>query len=140
MKLPVSYAVHPFYEEAIAHALVDVATELRLADPAELMLMIRKEQAANIADLVNSSTELFYRHGTFRYALTASFEMKWNSTPTASFEMEFNNANVCAFFRLMIGERRAGVNVRHVFFDEPDVGYASRRRRLAEAIIDARIR
>ena len=41
--------------------MVDVATELRPADPSELILMIRGEQAANIADLVNSSSELFFQ-------------------------------------------------------------------------------
>ena len=51
-------------ERIIADALVDVATELRLTDAAELILMIRNDHAANIADLVNSSTELFYKSGT----------------------------------------------------------------------------
>ena len=34
--------------------------------------MIRSEQAANIADLVNSSSELFFSGGTLRYALSAA--------------------------------------------------------------------
>ena len=44
---------HSVHERIIADAIVDVATELRLADPIEFMAMIRAEQAANIADLVN---------------------------------------------------------------------------------------
>ncbi len=139
MTLVLGKAVNTAFERTIADALVDVATELRLADPAELMMMIRREQAANIADLVNSSTELFYRYGTFRYALAASFELRWNSTPAASFEMEFNNALVCAFFSLVIGERRAAVNVRHVFFEETGLSLPLRKRRLEAAIADARV-
>ena len=46
--------------------------------------MIRNDQAANIADLVNSSTELFYRSGTLRYALSASFNAPWDATPVRS--------------------------------------------------------
>ena len=46
----------PARERIIADALVDVASELRLTDAAELMLMIHNDHAANIADLVNSST------------------------------------------------------------------------------------
>ena len=42
-------------ERIIADALVDVATELRLADAAELILMIRSDHAANIADLVRAA-------------------------------------------------------------------------------------
>src|SRR5215469_13492017 len=53
---------HPLAsEQIIADALVDVASELRLPDAAELMSMILNDHAANIADLVNSSTELFSR-------------------------------------------------------------------------------
>ena len=44
------------HEKALADALVDVATELRLSDPTEFILLVRGEQAANISDLVNSSS------------------------------------------------------------------------------------
>ena len=69
-------------EQIIANALVDFASELRLTDAAELMSMIRNDHAANIADLVNSSTELFFKSGTLRYALSASFKAPWDATPT----------------------------------------------------------
>ena len=49
------------HERMLADAMVDVATELRLADPLEFLMMIRGDQDANIADLVNSSSELFFR-------------------------------------------------------------------------------
>ena len=39
-------------EKIIAEGIVDVATELRLADVGDLMLFIRSDQAANIEDLV----------------------------------------------------------------------------------------
>ena len=71
-------------ERIIADALVDVASELRLTDAAELILMIRNDHAANIADLVNSSTELFYKSGTLRYALSASFKAPWDATPVVA--------------------------------------------------------
>jgi hypothetical protein len=43
-------------EKIIAESIVDVATELRLADVSDLMLFIRSDQTANIEDIVNSST------------------------------------------------------------------------------------
>ena len=61
-------------ERVIAAALIDVASELRLTDVAELINLIRNDETANLADLVNSSTELFYKSGALRYALTASFK------------------------------------------------------------------
>jgi hypothetical protein len=54
----------PEREQIIADALVGFASELRLTDAAELMSMIQNDQAANLADLVNSSTELYFKSGT----------------------------------------------------------------------------
>src|SRR3974390_1899306 len=104
-------------EQIIADALVDVASELRLTDAAELMSMIRNDQAANIADLVNSSTELFFKNGTLRYALSASFKAPWDATPVVAIDMEFRHAAVCTSFRLKIGQRRAGVEIIDILFD-----------------------
>ena len=105
-------------ERIIADALVDVASELRLTDPAELIFMIRNDNAANIADLVNSSTELFFRSGTLRYALSASFKAPWDATPVVAIDMEFRHGMVSAFFKLTIGQRRAGVEIIDILFDE----------------------
>src|ERR1700748_3909930 len=93
-------------EQIIADALVDFASELRLTDAGELMSMIQNEHAANLADLVNSSTELFFKSGTLRYALSASFKAPWDATPTVEIDLEFRHASVCAFFRLTIRQRR----------------------------------
>ena len=128
------------HEEMIANAMVDVATELRLADPSELILMIRGEQAANIADLVNSSSELFFKSGTLRYALSAGCDVQWDSTPIIRLDMEFRHAAVCAFFRLMIGRKRAAVDVVEVLFDDDDLDGAAKDQRLSAAIAGARLR
>ena len=61
-------------EKIIAESVVDVATELRLADVCDLMLFIRCEQTANIEDLVNSSTELYFKNGTLKYALVGRLQ------------------------------------------------------------------
>ena len=127
------------HEEIIANAMVEVATELRLADPSELILMIRGEQAANIADLVNSSSELFFRSGALRYALSAGCDVQWDSTPIIRLDMEFRYAAVCAFFRLMIGRKRAAVDVVEVLFDDGDLDGAAKNRRLSAAIAAARL-
>jgi hypothetical protein len=127
------------HEQMIANAMVDVATELRLADPSELILMIRGEQAANIADLVNSSSELFFKSGTLRYALSAGCDVQWDSTPIVRLDMEFRYAAVSAFFRLMIGRKRAAVDVVEVLFDNDDLDEAAKDQRLAAVIAGARV-
>jgi hypothetical protein len=107
-------------DQIIAAAMVDVATELRLTDPSELIVMIRGEQAANIADLVNSSGELFFRGGALRYALSAGCDVQWDTTPVVRLDMEFHYAAVSAFFKLTIGRKRAGIEVVEVLVDGED--------------------
>ena len=127
-------------EQIIADALVDVASELRLTDAAELILMIRDDHAANIADLINSSTELFFKSGTLRYALSARFEAPWDATPVIEIDMEFRHAAVCAFFRLKIGQRRAGVEIIDILFDEQGLDDLAKAERLSGAFASARLR
>ena len=127
------------HEKIIADGIVDVATELRLADASELMLMIRNDQEANIADLVNSSTELYFKSGTLKYALVAGCDVRWDSAPTIRLDMEFRHASVNAFFRLMLGQSHAGVEVIDIFFDEKGLDPAAKAQRLTEAIADARL-
>ena len=127
-------------EQIIADALVDFASELRLTDAAELMSMIRNDHAANIADLVNSSTELFFKSGTLRYALSASFKASWDATPTVEIDMEFRHASVCAFFRLTIGQRRAGVEITEILFEERELDDFAKGERLSAALKSARLR
>jgi hypothetical protein len=126
-------------EQIIAQALVDVASELRLIDAAELMTMIRNDHAANIADLINSSTELFFKSGTLRYALSASYKAPWDGTPVIALDMEFRHAMVSAFFRLTIGERRAGVEVIDILFDEQGLDDRAKAERLKAAFDTARL-
>ncbi len=126
-------------KRVIADALADVASELRLTDVAELIALIRNDEAANLADLVNSSTELFYKKGTLRYALSASFEAPWDATPEVALDMEFRHAKVSAFFRLTIGRRRAGVEVFDVLFDEEGLDERAKLGRLADAFASARV-
>ncbi|HZZ21261.1 MAG TPA: hypothetical protein VFE60_01130 [Roseiarcus sp.] len=126
-------------EQVIAEALVGFASELRLTDAAELMSMIQNEHAANLADLVNSSTELFFKSGTLRYALSASFKAPWDATPAVEIDLEFRYAAVCAFFRLTIGHRRAGVEILEILFEEPGLDDFAKGERLAGAFETARL-
>jgi hypothetical protein len=126
-------------ERVLADALVDVASELRLTDAAELVAMIRSDQAANIADLVNSSTELFFKSGTLRYALSSSVEAPWDATPVVALDMEFHHAMVSAFFRLTIGQRQAGVEIVDILFDEKGLDEPAKAERLAAAFASARL-
>ncbi len=123
-------------ERIIADAIVPVATELRLSDPTEFILLVRGEQEANIADLVNSSSELFFKKGSLRYALSADCSLSWGSTPSVTLDMEFRHHRVTAFFRLTLGGLRARVEVLDVLI-EPDLGDGAER--LRAALADAKL-
>ncbi len=126
-------------ERIIADSLIDVASELRLTDVVEFIKMIHSDHAANIADLVNSSSELFFKSGTLRYALTASFVAHWDEPPVVALDLEFRHATVCAFFRLAIGRRRAGVEIIDILFDEQGLDDRQKVEQLRAALESARL-
>jgi hypothetical protein len=126
-------------EKIIAQNIVDVATELRLADVSDLMLFIRCDQTANIEDIVNSSTELYFRNGTLKYALAAGCSVRWDSSPTILLDMEFRHAAVSVFFRLVLSQSRAAVEVIDIFFDESGLDQDAMIQKLIEAVADAKL-
>lgn len=127
------------FEKIIAQEIVDVATELRLADVSDLMLFIRNDQTANIEDLVNSSTELYFKNGTLRYALVAGCSVRWDAAPTILLDMEFRHALVSVFFRLVLSQSRAAVEIIDMFFDEKGLDSELKAQRLIDAVADARL-
>jgi hypothetical protein len=54
--------------------------------------------------------------------------------------MEFRHAAVCAFFRLKIGQRRAGVEIIDILFDEQGLDELAKAERLSAALDGARLR
>jgi hypothetical protein len=126
-------------EKALAEGLRDVATELRLIDPADLIAYIRTEQFGNIRALVNSSTEMFFKPGTITFGLSGEVDLAWGCAPTISLDMEFHHLNVSAYFRLVLQSLKAGIEISYVSFEggseDPDKNTA----RLIDAIEDARL-
>ncbi len=128
------------HERLLADAIVGVATELRLSDPTEFILLVRGEQEANISDLVNSSSELFFKKGALRYGFASDCALGWGSPPSVSLDMEFRHDCVTAFFRLILSGQRAAVEVLDVTLDDgvgsPEGEVAER---LRQAIASARL-
>lgn len=126
-------------EKALAEGLRDVATELRLIDPADFIAFIRTEQFGNLRNLVNSSTEMFFKPGTITFGLAGEVDLPWGCAPCISLDMEFHHLNVSAYFRLVLRSLEAGIEISYVSFEggsqDPDKNTA----RLIEAIEDARI-
>jgi hypothetical protein len=126
-------------EKALADGMRDVASELRLVDPADFIAFIRTEQFGNIRNLVNSSTEMFYKPGTISFGLSGEVDLPWGCAPCIALDMEFHHLNVSAYFRLELKSLQAGIELTYVSFEggseDPDRNTA----RLIEAIEDARL-
>jgi hypothetical protein len=125
-------------EMALADGLRDVASELRLIDAADLIAFIRTEQFANIGNLVNSSTELYYKPGTLSFGQSADLDVKWGGTPTIALDMEFHHLQVSVYFRLLLEALQAAVEINYISFDGPAIDPEENTGRLVAAIADAR--
>lgn len=126
-------------EKALAEGLRDVATELRLIDPADFIAFIRTEQFGNLRNLVNSSTEMFFKPGTITFGLSGEVDLPWGCAPCISLDMEFHHLNVSAYFRLVLRSLEAGIEISYVSFEDGSQDPDKNTARLIEAIEDARI-
>jgi hypothetical protein len=126
-------------EMALADGLRDVAAELRLIDAADLIAFIRTEQFANIANLVNSSTELYYRRGTLSFGRSGDIDLKWGGVPTVSLDMEFHHMQVSVYFRLRLEALQAGIEIDYINFETGCADPDQNTRALTAAIAAARL-
>jgi hypothetical protein len=126
-------------EKALADGLRDVASELRLIDAADLIVFIRTEQFGNIGNLVNSSTELYYKPGTLRFGRSGDIDVKWGGEPAVSLDMEFHHMQVSVYFRLMLEARQAGIEIDYISFEVGSADPDRNTQRLIDAIAQARL-
>ena len=108
-------------------------------DPVDLVSFIRFGCFTAIEDLIQSSTELFFKHGTLSCAWTACVDLAWDSLPLVTLGLEFRNSGVSIFFDLLLGARGGDVAVRAVLFEEPVSDRSGGLRLLARAIAEARL-
>lgn len=126
-------------EAIIAENLHEVVTELRLVDPADYIAFIRCELFANIADVVNSATELYFFPGTLELGHGGDYRCDWQSPPSIVLDMEFRNQGVYAYFRLILADKTAGVELNHIAFENADEDPARNTLRLRNAFSAARL-
>ena len=126
-------------EKFIGDAVKSVAAELRLVDLDILARFIYLEQHANIADLVASSCELFFKDNTLVYGSRADIELKWGEIPDVVLDLEFRHLGVQVFFALSLRPLVAAVDVHAITFDGESRSPQENTARLIAALDDARI-
>lgn len=126
-------------ERALGRGVRELASDLRLVEPGAYVDFVRAERFANIANLVSSSAELFFKPGTIFFGHSGEVDLRWDQPPTVALDMEFRHKRVNVYFRLVLEAERAGVEITYLAFEgaseEPD----ENTRRLVEAIADARL-
>lgn len=126
-------------EKILGEAVKSVAAELRLVDLSILARMIHLEQHGNIADLVASSCELFFREGALIYGSRAHVDLKWGEIPNVVIDLEFAHRGINVFFGLNLRPLNAAVDIHAITFDGPSRSPDENTQALADALEDARI-
>jgi hypothetical protein len=126
-------------EKALADGIKEVASELRLIEAADFVAFIRTEQFANIANLVNSSAELYFKPETIKFGLSGDVNLQWGGTPSVSLDMEFHHKKVNVYFRLMLEALHAGIEIDYITFDDGSSDPDRNTERLIDAIACARL-
>lgn len=125
--------------KAIAEGIKEVAAELRLIEVADFISFIHFEQFGNIRDIVNSSMELYFKHGTLSYGCAADYELEWDRPPAIVIDMDFHHRQVTVSFNLVLCAYHAAVTIRSISFAEPSSSPEEDTLHLIAAIADARL-
>lgn len=125
--------------KAIAEGIKEVASELRLINVADFISFIHSEQFGNIRDIINSSVELYFKHGTLSYGCAADYEIEWDQPPSIVLDLEFHHCEVIATFALLLRAQHAAVTIRSISFGEPASTPELDTQQLVAAIADARL-
>ena len=127
------------YSAILSDNLNDVVTELRTIDLVDIVSYIRYGSFATLDDLIQSSTELFFKPGTISFAWTARVELGWDEPPIVTIGMEFRHHAASVFFDLTLRANQQGVKVCGILFDDPIGTPAEKLGVLAHALEAARM-
>ena len=107
-------------EKIVAVAIWPVATELRMIDVADLISMLRFERHANLADIVASAAELFYLPDTIKLGIGGDYKLDWDTAAKVVLDLELRPVGVTIYIRLTLEHDKAGVEIDHIVFDDPN--------------------
>lgn len=105
-------------ERVFATEIRDFIAELCLLDGGVLIGWVRGEKHANIADLVASSAEPFFKDATLAYADGADVTLAWGQSMQVVLDMEFVTKPVTVFFKLVLDGYYAGVAIQRILAEQ----------------------
>ena len=126
-------------EKALANGIKEVVAELRLVDVVDYVAFLRMDLHGNIADIVESSAQLYLAPGALRFAHGGDVHLNWGSAPAIDLDMEFHGVEVTVHFKLSLTATKAAVHINYIAFSDPDADPAANTERLKAAIASARL-
>ncbi|MGO4707432.1 hypothetical protein AB4072_16845 [Microvirga sp. 2MCAF38] len=127
------------YEKILSNNLKDVLAELYLIDCGIFLSYVTGEKHGTIEDILNSSTELFFKEGTICYSHTAETIFDWANSPAIVLDMEFVHPSVTVFFKVILNNFRNNVSIQRILLNDPSGDAALDLKMFARALSDARI-
>ena len=124
----------------LVDALTGTVAELRLIDAGDMITFMRTSRWANIADLVQSSSEMHFTDGSLVFSCSGDFAVGYAEPASVSLDMEFQHEAVTAFFTLTLAPRETRVEIRKLFFTAPPESEDAGARIFAQALAGARLR
>jgi hypothetical protein len=126
-------------EQVLAESVIDVARDLRLVDATELVAWLRGQRFGNIAAVVRSSAELFFKGDALRFAMSGAADLAWSGRLAINLDMEFQHAGVECHFRLYLYDAFVGVGISYLTVKGGPCVSASAADCFRMAMTDARI-
>lgn len=124
---------------AVAAAMQELSTDLKLIEVAELIYLCCAGKHANLDDLIEAAAELFFKKDAIRYAGAAEAEVHWDATPVISFDMELDHPKVKMLFKLRLSAEGATVAIGQILFENFSGGPEAATDLLLWAIADSRL-
>lgn len=126
-------------EKILAEAIGPVVAELRLVDVVDYVAFLRMEHFGNVADIVNSSSQLYMKTGTLKFGNEGEIHLVWGGTPTIDLAMVFQHHGVNAHFRLCMTAATASVTITFIAFEDMETDPEGNTEQLQAAVDAARI-
>ena len=127
------------YEEVLGGHIVELLSELRSYEAADLIALIQLDRIVSLRSLVQSDCELLFKPQAMAMGEHAEVIVRWDAPPKIRLGMVFRNRDVELYYRLTLEASEAAIEIDFLRFLDPNVQSGDRINRLDAALGNARI-
>lgn len=108
-----SSASYSQFELEMNDAMRDVALEIRSVDLLDLASFIHAQNFANVGDIINSASELYFKPGALMFSYSADVKLDWFGCPMIALDLELHESGVDIYFELKIDAFSSYIQIKH---------------------------